>query len=152
MAHACKTGTGIEVVSQGKCPEKDCPDGCPWMIHDVCGSDGKTYHNECFLEQHACETGTDITVASQGRCLKEELQCGIDCWIFGGYQPVCGSDGKTYTNEACLEQHACETGTDITVASQGRCPKKELQCGIDCWIFGGYQPVCGSDGKTYTNE
>merc|ERR1712126_348202 len=58
---------------------------------------------------------------------KEELQCGIDCFFAGGYQPVCGSNGKTYTNEACLKQHACETGTDITVASQGKCPKERRQ-------------------------
>ena len=40
----------------------------------------------------------------------------------GGY--VCGSDGKSYMNVCYLKKHACETGTDITVATEGKCPKK----------------------------
>lgn len=41
---------------------------CPQMFAPVCGSDGDTYHSECFLRQAACEQQTRITVITEGHC------------------------------------------------------------------------------------
>jgi len=38
------------------------------MFAPVCGSDGDTYHSECFLRQAACEQQTRITVITEGHC------------------------------------------------------------------------------------
>ena len=36
-------------------------------------------------------------------------------------RPVCGEDGKTYSNECELKRAGCLTGEDIAVVYQGEC-------------------------------
>ena len=46
-----------------------CPK-CPPSIKRVCGSDRKTYVNECELRKQSCTTKTNIRVVHQGKCSK----------------------------------------------------------------------------------
>ena len=48
--------------------EQNCPKACPLIYAPVCGSDGKTYSNECMMKATACENGEDITKAHDGPC------------------------------------------------------------------------------------
>lgn len=59
------------------------------------------------------------------------------------YQPVCGTDGKTYSNGCAL---ACEarTNSKLTLAHNGECDDK-------CICTREFDQICGSDGKTYNN-
>lgn len=41
-------------------------------VDNVCGSDGVTHANECFLNMTACMTKTKITALHKGRCTEEE--------------------------------------------------------------------------------
>lgn len=43
---------------------------CPSTKDEVCGSDGKTYPNDCALRVEACAKGEDISVANLGPCGK----------------------------------------------------------------------------------
>lgn len=46
------------------------PKPCTRIYHPVCGSDGKTYNNECMMENAACISNKDITKVHEGRCVQ----------------------------------------------------------------------------------
>jgi hypothetical protein len=46
------------------------------QVNKVCGSDGVTHANECYLNMTACITKQKITVAYLGPCLDEQINIG----------------------------------------------------------------------------
>ncbi|XP_062376708.1 tomoregulin-1b isoform X3 [Sardina pilchardus] len=148
-------GSDLNCVCQFKCHSNFIP---------VCGSNGDTYQNECFLRQAACKNQRSISVASEGPCYpadsssgsgdgeyeasgsdsgKKATKCGnckygaecdddsedvwcmcsIDC---SGHNenPVCGTDGNSYTNPCHVREASCMKQEQIDVKHLGRCPDK----------------------------
>ena len=67
----CGYGATCEVE---KCVAKCvCNDACTTQYAPVCGTDGITYSNECFLRLQSCKTQTHIKVAREEKCGKTDL-------------------------------------------------------------------------------
>lgn len=106
-------------------PSNDC--FCIDEYNPVCGSDGETYSNDCFL---GCEVkkNADLEVAHDGRCDETEdnylplarsngLQ-EIPCICTREWDPVCGG-GSTYGN---LCEALCALGSNVLITG-GACSK-----------------------------
>ncbi|XP_050948925.1 tomoregulin-1 isoform X2 [Labeo rohita] len=141
---------------------------CPQSFAPVCGSDGNTYHSECFLRQAACEQQITINIITEGPCHPDaesasgdtDLEssgldpskfskcssckfgaecdedsegiwcvCNIDC---SGYNmnPVCGSDGRSYSNPCEVREASCLKQAQIDVKYLGQCPDSVDPVGV----------------------
>ena len=171
-------------AAPGECAIR--PVACPPYWDPVCGCDEMTYGNEC----EAAAAG--VSIAARGECptsgCATNAECGwpamycqhpegacdapgectetpVICTTL--YAPVCGCDGRTYSN-ACV---AASYG--VSVATRGVCPCVSnsdcvwpvdfcVKADGDCSGDGGclprpeectteVVPVCGCDGLTYDN-
>ena len=109
--------------------DESCPDnGCSRHVELVCGTNGITYTNECFLRQLACEYGLKDTlkVGKKGPCkgdedrrLDESLCPPAICNKM--LRQVCASNGKTYNNKCLLNAASQCLGTTLEIAYYGPC-------------------------------
>ncbi len=175
--NACEAQkSGITSTKKGKCPEgtrplpvdKPCIDkskvnpnqACPRVYSPVCGCDGRTYSNACEAQK------SGVTRTSKGKCPKTTPPLSTQCVDESKvdlqrncpslYSPVCGCDYRTYNN-------ACEAEKmGVTAMRKGECPrdikptlptecidKAKINPQQNCPSL--YSPVCGCDGRTYSN-
>jgi coxsackievirus/adenovirus receptor len=159
-------GTVLERAHDGECSKdtviktfsRECEFTCIQHEDEVCGTDNVTYWNDCKLDIAACKAKADgiiIERAYYGAC---STGYGTEsCKVFcpENYDPVCGTDDVTYSNDCHLEKAACKAkadGTFIERAYYGAC---STGYGTEsCKVFcpENYDPVCGTDDVTYSND
>ncbi|TMW67834.1 hypothetical protein Poli38472_007506 [Pythium oligandrum] len=131
----------------------DCVAGCPEVFKPVCGSDGKTYENQCSFDYEKCAKNSTLTKVADGPCAASGSGEGCEpVMCVSVYEPVCGSDGKTYSNECSLNSARCKDPS-LKLVSKGECSGSGSGSGGCTTVCTKeFKPVCGSDGKTYSNE
>lgn len=113
---ACKTNPDLDVWYKGKCRQQTTTPAvettyptlcdCPTFYRPVCGQDGNTYNNTCWL---GC---ANVAMKYKGRCRNRPTTTTETpptvCTCTDRYNPVCSADGITYANECQLN---CEGDT-----------------------------------------
>ncbi|XP_047479600.1 four-domain proteases inhibitor-like [Penaeus chinensis] len=96
-----------------------CDLACDKSINAVCGSDGRTYRNQCELEATAC-TKTSLIKLNNGPCQEQQgARCDTVCPNV--VEEVCGDDGKTYRSHCDLIVLSCRANVRVNKAYDGRC-------------------------------
>ncbi|XP_074916320.1 agrin isoform X8 [Chelonoidis abingdonii] len=158
---------------------------CDGAYRPVCARDSRTYSNDCERQKAECQQKAAIPVKHEGPCdlgipspcLSVECTFGATCVVknreavcecqqvcLSRYDPVCGSDNRTYGNPCELDAMACVLRKEIKVKHKGPCDRcSKCQFGAICEAETGRcvcptecvsssQPVCGTDGNTYGSE
>ncbi|TMW58434.1 hypothetical protein Poli38472_009993 [Pythium oligandrum] len=199
----------LMLVAVGPCPTP-APDGCPVVLcpnvnSPVCGNDDKTYSSLCELNAAKCRTPS-LLLAHDGKCAEKEAPSRSTSGSGSGagvppsgsgsaygasssnsasashsqshsgssshsgsdsstgcppvfcsfeYEPVCGNDGKTYSNKCAFDAAQCKH-PELEITQEGECGSTTVDSSAkdDCPTICSriYAPVCGADGVTYSNE
>lgn len=148
---------GMGCDTAGTC--ETMPDACIDLWAPVCGCDGNTYSNDCDAASAGMRVASVGECASTGGCgdnddcRSTEYCAGMGCRTPGTcqprpdicsflYDPVCGCDGVTYSNECSA------SAAGVRAATRGECPTSD-RCDPPC-TAGQHCELCrGPSGGVY---
>jgi len=148
--HKATCKKGVALAHYGHCPDMAVSDVCSCSddatdVQPVCGSDGNVYRGVCDMRRRTC--GQKVVAVALHHC-EATKHCVTRCE--DDHVAACGSDGKMYRN-AC-EMKAKNCGKHVYEVPLKQCLSgfKFLNCMRFCPKT--FEPVCGTDGKTYSND
>lgn len=145
---SCDSGTECHLVPddptddhtrEAKCM---CSNNCPDDFVPICGSNGKTYLNECVMKLDGCRRRLDLHLVYTGNCSSGLNQCKLLNCEFGQeceinkqgitncicpescekiVRPVCASNGQTYDNECEMKKYGCRKKMALSIQYIGNC-------------------------------
>ena len=115
-------------------PTSNCNLICTSIHEPVCGTDGRTYNNQCALDIAICKASAEnkkLELVHGGTCKPPQpppTYCGMRCSMIR--KPVCGSNGKTYGNKCLLDMAKCEANPKnekLELKHEGPCKPSKPQ-------------------------
>ncbi|CAI2356607.1 unnamed protein product [Caenorhabditis sp. 36 PRJEB53466] len=196
-------GVNLTVEYIGACcpPVESCDAEKP---EPVCADNGVTFLSECEMNVENCKLRKldqpKLVIVSRSVCEKDMLtddfsnsehfdkpsiefkrensfNCSMDC--DNAYDPLCGTNGITYTNACSLQKEICDNpNSTVEVAYTGMCCDTSCPldfspvcdkhnvtvgevlmkdydgecCRTDNCDFAAFSPICDTEGVTHANE
>ncbi|XP_062508629.1 follistatin-like [Corticium candelabrum] len=184
----------VDFIDEDLCDDVDCPSNehcemtvetgpicvscvvheqCPTKPKLVCGSDDKTYLNECHMRRSACENGKKLAVKSEGACGALPFDPCLSILCSPGYKcemeiedrseatltPRCvcsDSDGKCADEEEVEKpcgDHTCKSFEDCIINRENLHVCCLMNCSSPAAIQQFHRPVplCGSNKIIYSS-